>query len=433
MDEIDKGNLGEEYVNQLAYKSYLKYWCYPGPQDEYGDRKEIVDLLILFKSTCLLISVKNYEFKGRYDKYFRKTLAKATDQLYGAERKLFKSDRPIFLKHPDREIEEFHPLQYGDIHRIIVNLGEEVQYYPFNTTTKGSQFVHVFDKAAFQRIIEELDTLPDLVDYLGKRAEIFTAKKAFMLPGEEYAFDSETAKQFFNRDPENDPMQVPEFIFSGSESDLLATFLRNDRAFHDSFSSKEFNGAYIQLDGAWDEYQQIKKVKLKKEQDTISYFVDQFVLNEILPVGTMDTKELAIEMLSLNRFYRRVVAKSFFEFVSANKNNGLMHVARRYAVIENTAYLFIHFNLKAEADFVKILSELAVDAHLIHDHYKPGKLVMIGCRGFMQQFHYAYVPVAKPYPKEYEQQVLDDCKRLGWFTDMKMINNIDTEYPKTEE
>ena len=177
MDEIDKGNLGEEFVNQLTYKSYLKYWCYPGPRDEYGDRKEIVDLLILFKNICLLISVKNYEFKGKYDKYFRKTLTKATDQLYGAERKLYQSARPIFFKHPDRETEQFEPAQFVNVRRVIVNLGEEVQYYPFNTTTKGSKFVHVFDKAAFERIIGEMDTLPELVDYLEKREELFSTKR----------------------------------------------------------------------------------------------------------------------------------------------------------------------------------------------------------------------------------------------------------------
>ena len=125
MIEFDKGNLGEEFVNELAYKSYLKYWCFPGPMDEYGDRKEIVDLLILFNNICLLVSVKNYEFKGKYDKYFRKTLTKATDQLYGAERKLYMSEREIFFKHPDRETEQFNKEQYTIVHRIIVNLGEE--------------------------------------------------------------------------------------------------------------------------------------------------------------------------------------------------------------------------------------------------------------------------------------------------------------------
>lgn len=432
MEQTDKGNWGEEFVNQLAYKSFLKYWCYPGPQDEYGDRKEIVDLFILFKNICLLISVKNYEFKGKYDKYFRKTLTKATDQLYGAERKLFQSDRPIFIKHPDREAEQFQPASYAVVQRIIVNLGEQVQYYPFNTTTKGSKFVHVLDKIAFERIIGELDTLPDLVDYLEKREELFTAKKAFMLPGEEHDFDADTADQFLNRDPESDPMTVPELILSGSESDLVASFLRNDRKFHSAFKMEDYNGAYIQLDGEWDEFQEEKKVKVKKEQDTISYFIDKFVLNEVLPAGAADTHELAIELLSLNRFYRRVIAKSFWEFVSANKNNDRMHVARRYAVFENTAYLFLHFHEDADQEFVEVLSQLAMDAHLVYDQYKPQKLVLIASQGFMKKFHFGYAPEVKRYPKEYEEKIMEDCRILGWFTDIRIIHHTETEYLKNQ-
>ena len=57
-----KGTYGEEAVNTLAYDTYLKYWCYPGPKDEQGSKKEICDLLILFKETLIILSVKNYEF-----------------------------------------------------------------------------------------------------------------------------------------------------------------------------------------------------------------------------------------------------------------------------------------------------------------------------------------------------------------------------------
>lgn len=38
----NKGELGEEFVNELAYNSFLKFWCYPGPKLENGDRKEIL-------------------------------------------------------------------------------------------------------------------------------------------------------------------------------------------------------------------------------------------------------------------------------------------------------------------------------------------------------------------------------------------------------
>lgn len=429
MPEIDKGNIGEEFVNQLAYKSYLKYWCYPGPQDEYGDRKEIVDLMILFRQTCILISVKNYAFKGKYDRYFRNTLAKATDQLYGAERKLFKSDRAIHFKHPDRETEMFTPSAFTTIHRIIVNLGEEVQYYPFNTSTKGAEFVHVFDKAAFEKIIGEMDTLPDLDDYLSKRKNLFSTKNAYVLPGEEMAFDQDTAQQFLNRDPQSNPMEIPELVFSGSEADLLASFLRNDRQFPKQMNMEGFNGAFIQLDGEWDEFINLKKVQYKKDQDTISYFIDQFVLNEVLSVESTETRDLAVEMLSLNRFQRRIIAKSFFEFAQANCNKGCNFIARRYALFANTAYLFMVVHPETASEFVEGLCDLAIAAHLIYDKYRPEKIVLIGTRGFMQGFFYAFLPEVKKYPTEYEAQVWEDCRKLGWFTDVKAFEKKSTEYP----
>lgn len=55
-----KGKIGEDAVTTVAEKTYLKYWCFPNPKDEYGDKKEICDLLILFKQTAIIISVKNY-------------------------------------------------------------------------------------------------------------------------------------------------------------------------------------------------------------------------------------------------------------------------------------------------------------------------------------------------------------------------------------
>ncbi|MBB4603627.1 hypothetical protein HNQ93_004254 [Hymenobacter luteus] len=118
METQDKGLQGEEFVNELAYSSLLKFWCYPGPKDERGDKKEIADLLILFKNTLLILSVKNYEFKGQYDRYFRRTLDKAASQIYGAERKLLASKHEVFIKHPDREQEQVIPAEYRGSTRV---------------------------------------------------------------------------------------------------------------------------------------------------------------------------------------------------------------------------------------------------------------------------------------------------------------------------
>ena len=151
---MNKGELAEKYVNELAYSSYLKYWCYPNPIDEEGDKKEICDLLILFRNTCIIISVKNYEFNGNYERYTRKVVEKSTNQLYGAERKLFGLNRIIKIKHPEKEIEGFNPEDYDEIFRITINAGEQFEYYSLADQKEGKGFINIFNKKTFFYLFE---------------------------------------------------------------------------------------------------------------------------------------------------------------------------------------------------------------------------------------------------------------------------------------
>ena len=118
-----KGQVGEEYVNELTFNSYLDYWCYPNPKDELGDKKEICDLLIIFQDTVIIISVKNYENKGNYERYKKNVIEKSSKQLYGAERKLFNSTREIKIKHPKRGDQIFDKTSINNIFRITINVG----------------------------------------------------------------------------------------------------------------------------------------------------------------------------------------------------------------------------------------------------------------------------------------------------------------------
>ena len=68
---MNKGQEGEDFVNQIAFSSFLQFWCYPGPFDITGNNKEICDLLIVFDKTCIIVSVKNYSFDDNYTRYFK--------------------------------------------------------------------------------------------------------------------------------------------------------------------------------------------------------------------------------------------------------------------------------------------------------------------------------------------------------------------------
>lgn len=430
METQDKGLQGEEFVNELTYSSFLKFWCYPGPKDELGDKKEIADLLILFKNTLLILSVKNYEFKGLYDRYFRRTLEKAASQIYGAERKLLESKHEVFIKHPDRELEPFLPAGYDAIHRIIVNLGESVQFYPSGSLTKAGKFVHILDKEAFKVIIEELDTIPDLVKYLRERERIFAGKDVLMLPGEENAFDSNTGKQFFDYTAENRvPGEKTSILISGTEYDLLAKYLENDKKFPDYFSSSEYNHGWFDLDGTWDFYQKREEVVLKRKHDRYSYFVDEFVRNEILINVTDFRLDIAKELLSLTRFERRIIGQGFFGLFEENKHKGGWYMARRHGKVADLLVSFIIYGSDMKPEAVDAFLEVALKGYSLFEGYQTSKSMLIAANNQLTQFKFGYMQDIEPFSKEDEDIIRHDLDKLGWFKNPQMVNYSLKEYP----
>ena len=204
---MNKGKSAEKYVEHFANTAYLKQWCYPNPKDEKGSEKEICDLLILFKMTCIIISIKNYELKGNYERFQKKVIEKSTKQLYGAERKLFNSGE-VYIKHPEKGIEKFETEKYKNIIRITINMGELYENYSLGDIKEGKGFINIIHRDSFSQIIQELDTIPDFVEYLNEREKLLMT-------------------------------QYP-IIIEGSELDLLASFMLYKRSFPpDFFKNKD--------------------------------------------------------------------------------------------------------------------------------------------------------------------------------------------------
>ncbi len=433
MNSTDKGNAGEFFVNEIAFNSFMKHWCYPSPRDERGDKNEICDLLILFDTVLILISVKNYEFKEEYSRYFRRTIDKAVRQIYGAERKLFSNNKDIHIKHPDKNEEMFPKERINKVHRIIVNLGEGVKFYPFNKETIDEKFISLFDKESFETIIKELDTIPDFIEYLTKREELFFNKIVTIMPGEEEDFPLKTASQFHEYSKENFvPMEKQSIILSGTEHDLLAHYLEKGRSFPEAMKSPKYNGMFIQLDGHWQEFKVKKAVLLKKKKDKNSYFIDELVKREVLPNINPKSEELAKELLSFDRFHRRMIADSFFQFYDSYKDNQGLNIARRYGDFEGTGIVFFFYTPEMENHVVNILLEIAVDSFCVYSNYKSKKIIVLATTRKMSQFKIGLVKDIKPFNFEKEQQIKDDVKKLGWFTKHEEFNFTDAEYPKEE-
>lgn len=434
MSQIEKGNAGEKFVNEIAYNSFMKYWCYPSPKDEYGDKKEICDLLIIFQEYTIILSVKNYEFKENYARYFKKTIDKAIKQIYGAERKLFKSNRDIFIKHPERKIEKFPRSQANKVHRIIINLGEGVKFYPFKKETNDNKFITLFDKEAFKTIVGELDTIPDFIEYLIKREELFADKNVVILPGEEEDFPPETVIQFLEHYCQENvkPTENTSIFLSGTEHDLLAHYLENKKSFSEVLHSAKCNDLFIQLDGNWEEFIAKKQVKKKKELDRNSYFIDDLVKKEVLNNQNPLSVELAKELLSFNRFYRRIIANNFLQFHDTYKENRGSNLARRYRDIDGKGVAFAFYTSDMEDNVVNLLLEFTLDSFCVFTNYKSSSIIIIATTKDFKQFKFGLMKDIKPFPKEEELQIRENAKELGWFTNHQVTQVTHYEYPDEE-
>lgn len=198
MEHTERGDFGERLVSELASETYLKYWCYPNPKDENGNKKEICDLLILFRDTAIICSVKNYSFNGNYERYFRRTLQKALDQIKGAEKRLFGGRTEISVRHIDRGLIQVKTKEVAHIHRVIINHNIEPLFYLGGKLTEGNTFAHIFNWEAFLGVVKELNTIKDFIDYLKEREIVFRDKIMVMMGGTEEQWDDATRKSFWS-------------------------------------------------------------------------------------------------------------------------------------------------------------------------------------------------------------------------------------------
>ena len=424
-----KGKIGEDAVSEIAERTYLKYWCYPNPKDELKDKKEICDLLIIFKQSILIISVKNYTFKGNYERYFRTTIDKAISQIHGAERKLFNSGYAVKFNHPVKGEFEFDSSKFKSIHRLIINLSTVPNFYTGGAHTSKGKYIHVFNWFAFLKVVTELNTIRDLIDYFTERENTFNSKQLIMLAGKDEDWTIDTQLEFLKYTKNLDQSKNPFILFSGTELDLLATYLFNGRKFNRNFYEEKYNGAFMEYDGKWDEYISKEEVKRKKGADRISYFIDEFIEREVLHYNDDHRIELATEMLSFSRFERRIIGKQFFDFLDKHRRSSNNTIARRYGEINGMIIAFFIHGEAINAQQAMHLMQIAVDGYSYWEKYKTQKIIMIGCDTKITQFKFAFVNKIEPFSDEYEKELIADLKLLNWFNNIKKINFHSKEYP----
>jgi len=287
-------NKAEEFVFHVCKGTFLSLWSYANPLGK--DRKELCDILVVCAPDIVIFSVKEIKLTESEDtqidwkRWNRRAIEESAKQVYGAERRLrsathvIKSDGSLRIKLPARNEQQ--------IHRVVVALGDKDKV-PKVYGDLGKGFVHVLDEISFEIFLRELDTISDFISYLTSKEQFYTAGK--MTP-----------------------------LIAGEEN-LLALYLHSGRRFPDNYT-------VVFLDNKlWDSFIKKPEYLRKKEEDKISYLWDEIIedIAKDVQAGNLEFSSSPMEeeiilrtMAREDRFSRRILGKSFAEFIflsSANK------------------------------------------------------------------------------------------------------------------
>ena len=414
MDSNPKGIKGEEFVNTIANNIFLEYWCYPSPKNEQGDKKEICDLLITFRDVLIIISVKNYDFKNNYDRYFNNTIEKALKQIQGAEKKLF-GNKNIYIKHPKKDIELFEKNRYSKVFRIIVNLGKGLKFYHPSSYTKSGNHVTIMDGTAWFAITNEMNTITDLTKYLSAREKLLRDKSVIMLFCSDEEYDKETHQKFTERLSKTQLKDRKTIYISGSELDLLASYVKNSNSYPENLTNGSYDGLFFDIDKTWKNFVSDPIFLEKKKKDEESFFIDKFIINEI--GYRKELKVLAEKLMSLNRFERRIVSKHFFAFYEKYKTGFDNQFARAFTDVSDYGFVFAKYPKELQGETLDNVLILAIESFAVHTKYLRKDFIIIAYHDDFKGLRYNNLELLKEFSEKGENEIMKDAKSLGWFSE----------------
>lgn len=413
LNATKKGETGEDFVNHIAFKSFVKYWCFPGPTDLIKDNKEICDLLVLFDDICMIISVKNYDFKGDYDRYFRRTIDKAIRQIDGAERKLFRNE-PLLLKHPDRKEEVFEKGRYKQVHRIIVNLNEDVKYYQTSYHYSGKSYT-VMDAAAWYTSMEELNTIPDFTRYLSARCDLFNCNPAFIFPRSEYDFSTNDRISAAGQIEQSAINGNKLTIVNGSEMDLISEYIRNNFKFPQELSHDKAEGMMLNIDGRWKDFQASKISAQKDDYEKESYFIDRLV-KELL-IHTNQGNHLAQMFFRLNRLDRSDFAKAFLKYHEEHSmGNVNIKINRSHVIMPFINMVFVYHADDVPKEEIAELIRTSLHHHHYLHKFKDIEVGALAISRTTQEYTFGYSKLIDTYTDKEINEMKQGFFAMGWQT-----------------
>ena len=205
-------NESERLLTGLCRRSFLRLWAHTNLFTDEGKRegkssaKELCDALVVFGDDVLIFSDKHIEFQRHkelsvaWPRWYRRAVKESISQLWGGKSWLSRFPQRVFLDAactrglpitvPDSTRARYHLIavtrgtrdaaraHFGDeIGSLIVATdaeGDQILLMPFTLgrTDSSRGFIHVFDEAALEIVMDELDTISDFLGYLTHRAQL---------------------------------------------------------------------------------------------------------------------------------------------------------------------------------------------------------------------------------------------------------------------
>lgn len=218
----------ERALASLARKAFLTLWSYPnvftdeGRVNGKGDGKELCDLLVVFGDNVLLFSDKDCAYRSDVDvavawpRWYRSAIDKSAKQLAGAEKFIKAFPKRIFLDKacqsplpielPDASVARYYLIAvtrgshfparqfFGGgssgsvmlLNELVGKVAHAQTPFRIGFPLESRRFVHVLDEMTVDLLLDELDTVPDLVGYLKKKEEFMQQPGVIVsVPGEE--------------------------------------------------------------------------------------------------------------------------------------------------------------------------------------------------------------------------------------------------------
>jgi hypothetical protein len=383
-----KGKHAEQFVHDLAMKTFLTDWCYPNPILPNG--KELCDLLVIFDEVAVIWQIKDLKL-DQNGKHRKREVDKNLRQLAGAYRQLFTLQASIELENPRRGKEKFQPNSIKEIYLVSALLGDGETVFSF-VEKINDRVIHVFTKDFMQIILNELDTIDDFTGYLRAKEDLIRLNQRFTI--------------------------------YGGEEEFLAVYLGHNRSFD---VLKAATDIFIE-EGSWDKFKNSEQYQRKKAADKISYGWDG-IINRTHE-GSGEYEGIARELARPNRFQRRVLSKAYNEaYVKADKD-AIHNVFRRFFDFNGITYCFLFADEKIPRDHRKIMLTMACYiARGVHN--KNTKVIGIATEKQANRIcSYDFVFLDMPYWTKEDQEIMERAQKdTGILLNPEMQERQESEYP----